>query len=401
MITTVKVKFRPSTVKDRPGSIVLVVTRHRAVKQITTDYRVFPDEWDKERSEPTAARNGRQDAVRTIAQMLRRDIDRLDGIIARFDNSGGDYSSDDVAAKFRHNGKGHTFFVFMENVIARLDGLKRTGTAKNYRAALGSFRRFRKDMDIPMESVDHIVMEDYQAYLNATGLAPNSTSFYMRILRAAYNRAVEQELTIDRRPFRTVFTGTERTVKRAISIRDIRRIKDLDLSDRPNLEFARDIFLFLFLCRGMSFIDAAFLKKTDIQNGILSYRRHKTGQLLHIRIIKQIDELLGRYSADGQPYLLPIITVPGKDERKQYESALHHINKSLKAIAEMIRLPVALTTYVTRHTWATIAKSKNVPVNVISDALGHDSVATTQIYLASIDPSTIDDANELVIKDLQ
>lgn len=94
----------------------------------------------------------------------------------------------------------------------------------------------------------------------------------MHILRAVYNRAVEQELTIDRNPFRTVFIGTEKTIKRVISISDIKRIKNLDLALKPNLEFARDIFLFLFFCRGMSFIDAAFLKRTDIQNGVLTYR---------------------------------------------------------------------------------------------------------------------------------
>ena len=168
----------------------------------------------------------------------------------------------------------------------------------------------------------------------------------MRILRAVYNRAVGQELTVDRKPFRTVFTGTEKTLKRAVSISDIRRIKGLDLSHRPGLEFARDVFLFLFLCRGMSFIDAAFLKKSDVQNGVISYRRHKTGQQLHVKVIRQIEELLARYPNGGQPYLLPIITVPGKDERKQYESALHRVNKSLKIIAEMAKLPVTLTTYV-------------------------------------------------------
>ena len=141
-----------------------------------------------------------------------------------------------------------------------------------------------------------------------------------------------------------MFTGTEKTRKRAISIGDIRRIKDLDLSRRPNLEFARDVFLFLFLCRGMSFIDAAFLRKSDIQNGVLTYRRHKTGQQLQVKIIRQIEELTGRYPTDGLPYLLPIITVPGKDERKQYESALRRVNKSLKTIAEMAELPVTLTT---------------------------------------------------------
>ena len=220
----------------------------------------------------------------------------------------------------------------------------------------------------------------------------------MRILRAVYNRAIEQDLTEDRRPFRTVYTGTEKTLKRAISISDIKRIRELDLSYRPNLEFARDIFLFLFFCRGMSFIDAAFLKRTDIQNGVLTYRRHKTNQILHIKIIEPIKDLINCYSNKDSPYLLPVITRSEYDERKQYESALRRVNNALKIIADMVKLPIPLTTYVTRHAWASIAKSKNVPINVISDALGHDSIATTQIYLASIDTSTIDRANELIIK---
>lgn len=148
-----------------------------------------------------------------------------------------------------------------------------------------------------------------------------------------------------------MFTGVEKTRKRAISISDIKRIRDLDLSLKPNLEFARDLFLFLFFCRGMSFIDAAFLKKSDIQSCVLFYRRHKTGQSLHIKVIKQIEEIIDRYSNKDSPYLLPIITRPGEDERRQYETALHRVNKALKTITEMIKLPVTLTTYVTRHKW--------------------------------------------------
>lgn len=294
----------------------------------------------------------------------------------------------------------NTFSTFMESVIERLMQLGHTGTAKNYRAALNSFNRFNADNDIPLEAINHITMEGYQTYLQSSRLVPNTISFYMRVLRAVYNRAVSQGLTRDKKPFRTVFTGSEKTIKRAISISEIRRIRCLDLSLNRNLEFARDIFMFLFLCRGMSFIDAAFLKKTDIHNGVITYRRHKTGQMLQIKVIKQINELIDRYPTPASPYLLPIITATDGAERRQYESALHSVNKSLKSIARMAALPVNLTTYVTRHSWATIAKSKNIPINVISDALGHDSIATTQIYLASIDPATIDDANELIIKDL-
>lgn len=400
-MASVKIKFRPSTAKGRPGTIVYFITCHRIVRQITTEYKVFPCEWDEKQSRLVVTPNNERTAIiQLVNQRLERDMDKLNRIIEAFDRSMHDYSSDDIIREFQNTGKEVSFFSFLESVIVRLQQLGHTGTAKNYHAALGSFKRFRNNEDIPIERIDQITMEDYQAYLKSTGLTPNSISFYTRILRAVYNRAVEQELTKDRKPFRTVFTGTEKTLKRAISIGDIRRIRNLDLSLKPGLEFARDIFLFLFFCRGMSFIDAAFLKKPDIQNGILTYRRHKTGQVLHIKIIKPIKGVIDRYSSKDLPYLLPIVTRPNRDERKQYETTLRRINNSLKLIADMVKLPIPLTTYVARHAWATIAKSKNVPINVISDALGHDSIATTQIYLASIDSSVIDKANELIIKDL-
>ena len=400
-MATVKVRLRPSTNTNRPGSIVYFVTHRRVIKQITTEYRLFPGEWDEKSAMPLLTGNPkRTDIIQSIIRKLNNDMRILNRVIEKLSRSNPNYSCDDIMIEFRRISKENGLFTFMERVIERLYQLKHTGTAENYCAALRSFKRFRHNEDIMMEVIDQITMEDYQAYLESTGLSLNSISFYMRILRAVYSRAVEQELTKDRKPFRTVFTGAEKTLKRAISIKDIKRIKNLDLSLKPNLEFARDIFLFLFFCRGMSFIDMAYLKKSDIQNGVLTYRRHKTGQVLHIKVIKQIKELIKRYSIKDSPYLLPIITIPGKDTRRQYESSLHNVNKSLKTLAGIIGLQTKLTTYVSRHAWATIAKSKNVPVHVISDALGHDSIATTQIYLASMDSSIIDRANELIIKDL-
>lgn len=400
-MATVKLKFRPSMVAGRPGTIVYLITHRRTVRQITTEYKVFSDEWDEKQSRLVIIHKyGRAEIVRTISRRIHRDIERLNSIIDNLDRKSYEYSSDDIISEFRNTGNVKTLFGFMEDIIGRLYQLEHIGTAKNYHAALGSFKRFRGDEDITLEAIDQIMMEDYQEYLKSTGLSSNSISFYMRILRAVYNRAVEQELTKDCKPFRMVFTGTEKTLKRAISINDIKRIKNLDLSLKPNIEFARDIFLFLFFCRGMSFIDAAFLRKTGVRNGVLTYRRHKTNQVLRIKIINPIKELIDRYSDKSSPYLLPIIDCSAADERKQYETALRRINNTLKIIADMVKLPVTLTTYVSRHSWATIAKSKNVPVNVISDALGHESIATTQIYLASIDASVIDRVNELIIKEL-
>ena len=191
MTTTVKAKFRPSTVKDRPGTIVYLVTHRRIARQITTSYKVFPREWDEKCSEPIAAGNDRRAAiVQSITRKLRSDMERLSAIIERFENLSRNYSSDDVVEKFRRTGKENTLFVFMEGVIERLRQLNHSGTAKNYSAALGSFKRFRNNEDIQMEAIDHILMEDYQAYLASLGVVPNSISFYMRILRSVYNRAV-------------------------------------------------------------------------------------------------------------------------------------------------------------------------------------------------------------------
>ena len=180
-------------------------------------------------------------------------------------------------------------------------------------------------------------------------------------------------------------------MKRAISLKDIRRIKELDLTGKPHWELARDMFLFSFYTRGMSFIDMAYLKKSDLKNGILSYRRHKTGQQLHIRWESCMEETVAKYAAGcSGDYLLPILKLPSKKLRSQYKSTLFRINK----------YAAPLTMYVSRHSWASIAKSKNIPISVISEGMGHDSEETTRIYLASLDGSVIDKANLLILKDL-
>lgn len=402
-MATVKTKLRLSTVAGRPSSIIYQITHRRIVRQITTDYKVFPEDCKTGVSMIISVNDeamGRLRVPRIISQKIRWDLQRLNMIISKYENGHCEYSADMIVDAFQCMEKELSFFNIMQKSIIRLLQQNRIGTAKNYSAALGSFRNFRCNEDIPIDAIDYAVMEDYQSYLRMKGLALNSISFYMRILRAVYNHSVESGIISDRKPFRHVFTGMEKTFKRAISIKNIRFIKDLDLSFKPNLEFARDMFMFLFYCRGMSFIDAAFLKKSDVVDNILFYRRHKTGQQLRIRMVPAIKDILDRYSDSQSPYLLPIITVSGKDGRIQYEAALRRINNGLRTIAKMLGMDTPLTTYVTRHAWASIAKAKNIPITVISDALGHDSIATTQIYLASIDATMIDKANEMIINDL-
>lgn len=400
-MTSVKVKFRPSTVEDRPGTIVYFVTHRRIVRQITTKYKVLPCEWDDERSETVAASGSERAAlVKDVARNIRRDRERLERIIGGLRDGGREFSADEVVRLFHDAEKGVSFFGFMEEVIARLQKLGKERTAENYTTALNSFRRFRGGHDIAPEELDADMTMEYEAYLKSRGVSMNSVSFYNRILRAVYNRAVEKGMTAQRYPFRHVYTGIEKTRKRAVPLATIRRIKELDLSRKPSLDFARNMFLFSFYTRGMSFIDMAYLRKKDLQDGILSYRRRKTGQRLFIRWEKSMQEIIDRYPDNESVYLLPIIKSE-EDAHLHYRNALRLVNNRLKELSALAGLTGKLTMYVSRHSWASIAKSQNVPLSVISAGMGHDSEHTTQIYLAALDNAAIDKANSWILKKLK
>lgn len=237
----------------------------------------------------------------------------------------------------------------------------------------------------------------YEHHLRALGLCPNTTSFYLRNLRAIYNRAVEQQLMPQRNPFKYVYTGIDKTVKRAVPIAVILRLKQLDLVAEPSLDLVRDLFLFSFYTRGMSFVDMAFLRRSDLRQGVLTYRRRKTNQQLLIRWDPLMQAIVDKHARESSPYLLPIIQHPEKDTWKQYQTMSHYVNRKLKQLGERVGMTIPLTTYVARHSWATIAKEKNIPLSIISEAMGHDSERTTRIYLATLDLSGVDNANQLIL----
>lgn len=201
-------------------------------------------------------------------------------------------------------------------------------------------------------------MADYEAWHKNRGIVPNTISFYTRILRAVYNRAVNEEIIYDRNPFRHVYTGVDKTVKRALFLAVIKKIKSLDLSLTPKLDYARDIFLLSFYLRGMSFVDMAFLKKSDLKNGYVTYRRRKTGQILIIEWAKEMQMILDKYPENRSEYLFPIIRNSGINERCAYLNAGYNINHNLKRIAKMVGVTIPLTLYVARHCWAQLQKPR-------------------------------------------
>lgn len=401
-MASIKVKFRSSTVADHEGTIYYQIIHERKVRQLLTEYKVFSIEWDESRSMVTTTQmSERKSFILSIRERIRWDVERLTKIDRRLDANGLSYTADDVIDEFNRYADEYSLFNYMESIIAKLKQNGKVRTSETYKSTLNSFKRFRQDEDIMLDCLTSEIMEAYEAWQHKRGVAPNTISFYTRILRAVYNRAVENDIIENRNPFRKVYTGVDKTVKRALPLSVIKKIKALDLSLTPALDFARDIFLMSFYLRGMSFIDMAFLKKTDLKNGYVTYRRRKTGQQLIIEWTMEMQMILDKYPENKSDYLLPIIKNSGTNERCTYRNVGYNINHNLKKIAGMVGVTIPLTLYVARHSWASAAKAKGIPLSVISEGMGHDSETTTQIYLASLDTSVVDRANNLILKALK
>lgn len=400
-MASIKVKFRPSTVADHEGTIYYQILHERKPRQLLSDYHVFQSEWDESRAMVITTQNSERNAfILSIRERIRWDVERLTKIVRKLDGNGLQYTADDVIDEFNRYAQEYSLFNFMESIIIKLKQNGKVRTSETYTSALNSFKKFRKDEDIMLDCLNSKVMEAYEAWHQSRGVAPNTISFYIRILRAVYNRAVEEDIVENKNPFRHVYTGVDKTIKRALPLPVIKKIKALDLSLTPALDYARDMFMMSFMLRGMSFIDMAFLRKTDLQNGYVTYRRRKTGQKLVIEWTNEMQLILDKYPENESDYLLPVIRNPGTNERCTYHNMGYNINHSLKAVAKVVGVTIPLTLYVARHSWASIAKSKGIPLSVISEGMGHDNEATTQIYLASLDTSAVDKANSLILKSI-
>lgn len=276
-MVSVKVKFRKSTKDDREGVIYYQILHRRVPRQISTAYRIRADEWNEKRSLVMVGDTSREAYLMSVRDRIHWDIERLQRIIRRMANGIVEFTSEDIVEEFRRYSTDYSFIHYMENTIASLIRNGKIGTAENYRSALNSFRKFMASCipegavlgedDVMLDCITSELMERYEAWHLQQGHVPNTISFYMRIFRAVYKRAVDENIIEDLRPFKRVYTGVDKTEKRAIPLHFIRKIKALDLTMKPDLDHARDVFMLSFYLRGMSFIDLCFLRKTDLAGG--------------------------------------------------------------------------------------------------------------------------------------
>lgn len=299
----------------------------------------------------------------------------------------------------RQNGKEQTTFSSFLPAASRGMG---PSTVENYHTAVRSLIRFGGGKDMPLASIDCRLVARYERWLREQGVCPNTSSCYLRSLRAIYNKAAAGRQVKDRKPFRNAFTGNDRTVKRSIGATDIRKLHAIELPTGSRLALARDLFVFSFCAMGMPFADMARLRRNQIKEGVLTYCRRKTGRQVRVKIEGPMQDILDRYAREDSDYLFPILyKVVGKRLRPRcYSTALRSYNCALQVLARKTGIKAHLSSYVPRHSWASMAYRHNVALPVISQALGHSDTHTTLIYIRGIDDRQVAKANKKLLSEI-
>lgn len=276
-------------------------------------------------------------------------------------------------------------------------------TARNYFTVRNSLMLYQNGAPMLLGDITPSKVKSYETWLQGR-ISKNTLGSYLRVFRAVWNKALDEELiecSSKHHPFRRVYTGVAKTKKRAVSQEVISMIKDFDLRKVPRgnyLELSRDLFMFSFYTRGMSFIDMALLKKSDISNGEIEYIRSKTKQELSVGVEQEIRDIIKRWEPKTGPvFALPIFT-GSKWDAKLYDRAFRRYWGHLNKLSELMGISPSLSSHVSRHSWATLAKRKGIPVSIIGEALGHNSEKVTQIYLDSLENNLINEANKMVIR---
>jgi integrase len=387
--------YTHKTLKDGSYPIVLSIIKDRKRKLISLGYAAKVTQWNQEKNLP----NSKHPHYSELTKNLKRKLHLAEKAIMDLDDKSMPFSVDDIAEAITDKKKTSSFKEYTTELISMFEKTGRYGNARVYEDAKNAFLKFHEDKDIDIKYINYKILKQFEEYLQARNHKVNGISVYLRTIRAIYNKAIKDKIVSDKYyPFKNFKITNEPTRKRAISKDSIKELSILDLSTKPHLQLARDIFMFSFYSRGMNFIDIFYMKEKDIIDGRIEYSRRKTKKKFSIKITDEAQLIINRCSKHIGPesYLFPVLK-PG-NEYKSYRTAVRNLNKYLKVVGNSIGLNVPLTSYVARHSWATIGKRAGIPTAIISEGLGHDTEQTTQIYLDSFPNEELDNANEIIIK---
>lgn len=381
--------------------VMIKVLHNRGRRLINLFQKVKVDDWDVKKARLNE-RHGTLEQRRKRIKVnfyIESELMRLKKIIMDFEMGGTIYTVDDLVKSYYDKSSVVPIFDYISGIIRSLEKIGKNGNSNVYRETMGRLKKYSNREDLTFGDVDYNFLKNFELHLQEKGCKINTISFYLRTIRSIFNRAIKDGVVGEEYyPFKKITIRKEKTVKRAVYKDEIAAVKNLDLSSRPHLEVARDLFLFSFYMRGMSFKDIAFLKVANIVGDRIYYSRQKTAQKLNIKLTDKAMGIILKYNdlSDKETFIFPIIRYPGKNEFNQYKNGYRKMNRRLRMLGDILNFRIPLTTYVARHSWASIAKRAGIPTSVISEGLGHDSEKTTQIYLDSFENNVLDAANELI-----
>ena len=393
-MTSVKLKLNKTrALKDGNYSVVFQLIHQKRKKIIYTKYRM------KEEDFIIIAGNvvsGCHTGCK-ISRELLRIYKQLTARVRRLESRGEEYTINDITTVMFSKVTGKFLLLpYIDTQIEWKKSIMKNGTAAAYQSTYASLAKYIGKKEVKISQVNHRFVTCYRDFLSKNGATENTIGYYLRNFRALYNLAVKDGLVPPcDYPFKEICTKPCKTVKRALDREQMVKLACLSLHSDAELKRSLDLFLFGFYAQGMAFVDIVLLKKADICNGVLIYSRHKSKQLIRIAVTPQMQELMDKYATEGE-YVFPIINDKSSSEYKQYRLALGRINRHLKRIAVMVDITVPLTTYTTRHSWASLARDYGAPVSIISAGLGHTSEEMTRIYLREFDVSQLDKVNSMV-----
>lgn len=360
-MATMSFIYRPSSRgSDYEGSLNLRFIHRRKVKQLSTSFKLYPVEWDADRQRIIHRYADRESYLRQVENYLNKTKQLFERIIHSLEK-GKPYGLEEIICHFQSDCSNISLIDFVRQLSVEMIDSGQERTARAYRTTANGFVEFNNGNDMALFQINSLLIKNYERALKENGKTLNTISFYMRNLRAIYNKAIQKGYFNSKHenPFREVYTGMDKTAKSVINIEEIQRLYDLEYSHLLNnkrisssvnssLYRAWRFFFFCFYARGMNFVDMAYLRKSDIHGDLIRYYRKKTGQLVEVKINSKLQQIIDSFAKEVKrsSYLFPVIHDNHKSKRLYYESGLRQQNKCLKILAAKARVNNTLSTHV-------------------------------------------------------
>ena len=387
--------YRSKTLSNGEHPLMICVCKDGKRKYVSLGISVNPKFWDFEKSTPKRNCPNREQLIKVINEQEQKYAEQ----ILEFSVEKREYTPTTLIEAIVPVQKARTVGELFNEYIAQLIDEGRLGYALSVQQVCNSLLKYKGHLDIYFSEIDVNWLKAYESWLRCCKLADNTIGIRFRTLRAVYNLALAEGLVkADCYPFKKYKVSKlhKETAKRAITKEQVKQVIDYDVSGaRFYKKLAVDMFAFSYLMGGINFTDMAFLTDKNVEGGRLVYVRQKTKKLIMLPLQEKAVEIMNRYRSSQRKFIFPILDERERTLRQirnRIYDVLDNVNGYLKEIGKELGVELKISSYVARHSYATVLKRSGVSTSVISESLGHSSERVTQIYLDSFENKQLNDA---------